>query len=326
MARKGLLTSIISPDAAVADAAARSQYARRGASRTMMLSLDEMSQNSARLLEGEAVVALDPGLVNASPTADRMELDDQDYRDLVAAMRANGQASPILVRPHPTEHGRYMVVFGRRRLKAAAEIGVPVRAVIKPMADEAAVVAQGQENSARADLSFIERALFARQVLDLGHSKETAKAALTVDDSVLSRMLSVVDVIPAVVIRTLGPAKGVGRDRWEELKKAVLAPKNAAAAVDLVESAEIRQVDEAERFNFVLAALLHRSRKKLAPSTTTSWSSSDQAVLAKVGVKGRAVSISLSSKNQPGFGVWLSENLEDLYQAFKKTQKVQTGD
>ncbi|MGX5806081.1 plasmid partitioning protein RepB [Bradyrhizobium sp. Arg314] len=323
MARKGLLASVISPETHSADAAARSEYARRGASRTMMLSLDEMSQNSAKLLEGEAVVSLDPAIVEASPAADRMELDDQDYRDLVSAIRASGQSSPILVRPHPTMQGRYMVVFGRRRLKAAAEIGVLVRAVIKPMQDEAAVVAQGQENSARADLSFIERALFARQILDLGHSKETAKAALTVDDTLLSRMLSIVDVIPGPVIRVLGPAKGVGRDRWEELKKALLAPKNAASAMDLVGGTEFLKVGQDERFNFILSALQQRPKKKSkSTATSTSWSSSDQAVVAQVGVKGRAVSISLSSKQEPGFGVWLSENLEEFYQAFKKTRKV----
>jgi ParB family chromosome partitioning protein len=224
-------------------------YARRGASRAMMLSLDEIAQNSTRLLEGEAVVSLDPTVIDASPVVDRMEVEDEDYHALVEALRADGQTSPILVRPHPTDPSRFMVVFGRRRLRAAKQLGIKIRAIVKPMEDIAAIIAQGQENSARADLSFIERALFARKLIDLGHSKETAKSALTVDDTLLSRMLSVAQVIPDAVIDALGPSKGIGRDRWEELKKLVQRPSSAEAAIRYVKSEGFLQSDPARQFS-----------------------------------------------------------------------------
>ncbi len=54
-----------------------------------------------------------------------------------------------------------MIVFGHRRAKVARELGIKVKAVIKPLADLEHILSQGQENSARANLSFIERVLFA---------------------------------------------------------------------------------------------------------------------------------------------------------------------
>ena len=52
-----------------------------------------------------------------------------------------------------------MVVFGHRRLRAAKQLGRNVRAVVKEMKDREHVITQGQENSARANLSFIEKAI-----------------------------------------------------------------------------------------------------------------------------------------------------------------------
>ena len=94
--------------------------------------------------------------------------DDDGYRALLDAVRERGRTSLILVRPYPDEAGRYQVAFGHRRLKAARDLGRAVRAVVKTLDDRALVLAQGQENSARANLSFIERALFARRLEDAG--------------------------------------------------------------------------------------------------------------------------------------------------------------
>ena len=64
-----------------------------------------------------------------------------------------------------------------------------------------------------------EKALFARRLIQLGHSKDVAKASLSVDDTLLSRMLSITEIIPSDVVEGIGAARTVGRDRWEDLKK-----------------------------------------------------------------------------------------------------------
>ena len=69
-------------------------------------------------------------------------------------------------------------------------------------------------------------------------TKETVKSALTIDDTLLSRMLSVAETVPQAVLDAVGAAKGVGRDRWEELKKLVQIPANATKAVEFVGTEE----------------------------------------------------------------------------------------
>ena len=226
MARKDLLKSVIGQPTDTPVDGGRSSYAMRGASKSMKVSIDSLAENSKRLLEGETIVEIDPGLIDASFVNDRLSGDDEAFEELKASIAASGQDTPVLLRPHPEAADRYMVVFGHRRVRAARALGRPVRAVVKEMDDVAHVLAQGQENTARADLSFIEKALFAKNLADLGQAKEVIQQALTIDGTLLSRMLSVASTVPTHVIAAIGPAKQIGRDRWEDFKKLMAVKSN----------------------------------------------------------------------------------------------------
>lgn len=119
---------------------------------------------SIEQLKAHAVLDLAAELIDASLIADRLADAGDDHNLLVASILEHGQQVPILVRPHPDREGRYQIAYGRRRLRALKELGQTVRAIVKPLSDEQLVVAQGQENSARTDLSFIEKALFAARL------------------------------------------------------------------------------------------------------------------------------------------------------------------
>ncbi|MBM3551952.1 MAG: plasmid partitioning protein RepB [Alphaproteobacteria bacterium] len=331
MARKNLLASVTGIETPKADSEARHEYARRGASRSMMISIDEMAENAKKMIAGETVVNLDVGVLDQSFVSDRIEDDDEDYALLRDAIKEHGQSTPILVRPHPQITGRYMVVFGHRRVRVAKELGIPVRAVVKNLEDIAHIVAQGQENTARANLSFIEKALFAKKLLDMGQSKDTIKSALTIDDTLLSRMLSVAETIPAAVIEAIGAAKNVGRDRWEELKKQLKQPARAQLAKEIVGSEEFRSKDAIDRFNYLLARLkTARKRPRKAAGAKTelaSWVPEDKTVAASFRNTGKTFSLSLKSKNAGEFGRYISSNLDSLYQAFKEAKlSSETGD
>ncbi|RWM11808.1 MAG: plasmid partitioning protein RepB [Mesorhizobium sp.] len=328
MARKNLLASVTASITPVTESDARAEYAKRGASRSMMQSLDEMAENSMRLLDGETVVSLDPVLIDGSFVSDRIEDSDEEYRELREAIRRSGQSSPILVRPHPEVSGRYMIVFGHRRAEVARDLGINVRAVIKPMADIAHIVAQGQENTARANLSFIEKALFAKKLADMGQTKDTIKSALTIDDTLLSRMLSVVETVPDAVLEAVGAAKGVGRDRWEDLKKLVQVPANAVRAVGFVSSEGFGAMQSDERFTLLLNFLKSsKGPKKVGRGVKAkSWAPADKSVSVTAKANGKAFTLALKAKDGPRFGGWISENLEQLYLAFRESEKTVTGD
>jgi ParB family transcriptional regulator, chromosome partitioning protein len=328
MARKNLLASVTSHDATKADHEARSDYANRGASRSMMLSIEEMAENTKKMIAGEAIVSLDPNLVDGSFVSDRIEEDEEEFALFRQGMKDEGQLQPILVRPHPDVDGRYMIVFGHRRTRAARELGVPVRAVVKNLEAIAHIIAQGQENSRRANLSFIEKALFAKKLLSMGQSKETIKSALSVDDTLLSRMLSVVESVPPTVIEAIGAAKSVGRDRWEELKKLLAHPKRADFAKELVFSDEFRSTESAGRFNYVLAQLkfVRKAARKATNRDAGAWTPADKMVAASYRNTGKTFSLSLKSKDAGEFGYYISSNLEALYSAFKDTKARNQGD
>ena len=139
---------------------------------------EEARQLQQQLATGAVIVELEPQQIERSFISDRMVEDSEAFRDLVEAIRQRGQDSPILVRPHPGKPGKYQIAFGHRRARAAEALGIPVKAVVKELTDVEHVIAQGQENSARADLSFIERALFAGRLEIAGYSRDVIMSAL----------------------------------------------------------------------------------------------------------------------------------------------------
>jgi ParB family chromosome partitioning protein len=153
-----------------------------------------------QLAEGEIVVEIDPVLIDSSFVKDRLAIEPADLHSLVEQMRDHGQQVPILVRPHPEDRGRFQLAYGHRRVAASRILERKVKAVVRNLTDEQLVVSQGQENNSRADLSYIERSLFAARLEEGGFSREVIMAALSVDKTNVSRMIALVRQVPADII------------------------------------------------------------------------------------------------------------------------------
>ncbi|MCO5066768.1 MAG: plasmid partitioning protein RepB [Rhizobiaceae bacterium] len=326
MARKNIFNRILAEDDGT-DVAAEERFAampKFGAAKSISSSIDELTKQAALLADGEAIIEIDPAVVDVSFVSDRMMVDDEQYSELVEAIRARGQDTPILVRPHPKAEGRYMVVFGHRRLRAANELGLKVRAVVKTLEDLDHVIAQGQENSARANLSFIEKVVFARQLGERGFGRETIQSALSVDYQTLSKMMTIPKSIPPEVIESIGAAKGIGRDRWLELRKLIDNPRNAAAAKEFISTESFLSADSDARFNRLFDAL-HKGgkvvRKTISKPADISWAPSDKSVsvTAKSGPKDYTMKISKAEATS--FGEWISGNLDSLFQAYRQSKQ-----
>jgi len=307
-------------------------YTVKGASRSFISSIDEMAARADTLLAGETIVELDPDIVDASFIRDRLETDEGDFAELREAIRERGQDSPILVRPHPKSDGRYMVVFGHRRLRAARELGRKVRAVVKEMNDRDHVVAQGQENSARANLSFIERARFAANLADLHYDDDnaTVMAALGIDRATLSKMMSVA-ALPGDVLGAVGAAKSIGRDRWYELKLLLDNPSVLSAAQEYCPRLMESDGSGDARFAALvthLKASKARKRPKGAPKTRN-WEPEDRALSAEMISDGKRFRLALKAKGAEAqaFGEYLSDNLDRFYEAFRQeSESANNGD
>jgi ParB family chromosome partitioning protein len=295
-------------------------YTMKGASRSILNSIDELASRADKLLEGETVVELDPDVVDVSFIQDRLDDDNREFEELVNAIRERGQDSPILVRPHPTSDGRYMVVFGHRRLRAAKTLGRKVRAVIKAMRDQEHVVAQGQENSARANLSFIERAVFAGALSRLHYDNDNhiIMTALSLDRATLSKMLAVTS-IPPEILDAVGAAKTIGRDRWYELKMLLEKRSNLDRAMELIVTAQFAEKSSDERFNSLMSHLKQVKRTG-GKAQEKSWLLADKSVSVTTKHAGKVFSMALKSKDAAAFGDYLSDNLERLYEAFSSNR------
>lgn len=295
-------------------------YTVKGASRSIMSSIDELAERADKLLEGETLVEIDPAIVDASFVRDRLEDDPREFEDLLSSIRDRGQDTPILVRPHPKESGRYMVVFGHRRLDVARQLGRKVRAVVKSLDDRTHVIAQGQENSARASLSFIEKAVFAAKLLELDYDGDNATvlAALSIDKATLSKMLSVAS-LPAPILAAAGGAKSIGRDRWYELKQLLERPANLEKALAFVARTDFAGINGDAGFHLVMDSLKRTKPIGIAkPVQRRAWIAPDRSVSAEAKSDGKTYSLSLKARDAVGFGDYLSANLDRLYQAFKK--------
>ncbi len=176
-------------------------------------------------VDSHHVWELDPEVIANLRLEDR--LAPEDVADLRESIEVNGQTVPILVRRDPNKTDHYLLVYGRRRLEAIrhSDKVQKVRALVASMDDDSAVRAQISENMARRDLSFIEKALFARELIDSGFGNQNQVAeVLTVTKSAISMALAIVDAVGTDLVRAIGPAHGIGRPRWEELGKALDAP------------------------------------------------------------------------------------------------------
>ncbi|QPC95743.1 plasmid partitioning protein RepB [Mesorhizobium sp. INR15] len=321
MARKDIFGSVMGPATSVADVQDVSGYAVRGASRSIMQSFEELSKSS--------VVDLDPELVDTSFVSDRIDGDDEAFQELLAAIRERGQDSPVLVRPHPEISGRFQTVFGHRRVSVARQLGRPVRAVVKKMDDEDHVIAQGQENAARANLSFIEKTLFADRILKRGHSPDTVKSALALDDTTFSKMRSVTGNVPEHVILAVGAAKSIGRDRWWQLAKLMEHPGTTARAAQYVISAEFAQPDSDGRFARLFDFVSTPAKRPRVPSKPQelAWVPQDKSVRAKITDTGKVFTLALKSKEASPFGAFIAGKLDELFEAFRESELAKkTGD
>ncbi|MET0528131.1 MAG: plasmid partitioning protein RepB, partial [Microvirga sp.] len=234
----------------------------------------EVEALKAKLEAGETIIELSPDVIDPSFISDRMEIVDAEVEELAAQIKDRGQLVPIMVRPHPEREGRYQVAFGHRRLRAVAMLGLNIRAVVKRLSDAELVVAQGQENNARLDLSFIEKARFAAELEYQKYDRSTICAALAVTENNLSTMISIANRIPKDVIAAIGKAPGIGRPRWNDLLSLFKEKEKMKQAIAFLKTDEFKSVSADERF-----VALHSHITKKQPSNQASKPAQQQAFL-----------------------------------------------
>ena len=226
---------------------------------------------------------------------------------------AGGQQVPVLLRPSEEVDGHFQVIYGRRRILACQHLNQPVRALVRTLDDKEALQAKGLENSSRVDLSYYERARFAREILNQGYDRSEAITALAISKNTLSQLERITNDIPDDLGDMIGPAPKSGRPKWTALadafRKGVIT---ADTAKKLLETLNVANSDD--RLNGLLGSLNPKKEaQEVRPAPDVVIKTSNSAV---------NMTIKRAGDNE-AYTSWLSDNLgqiiQDSYERFKES-------
>jgi len=287
----------------------------------------EANELRKALADGLTIVKLDPGDIDASFVRDR--LDDfagDEFQALVASIRENGQVVPVLVRPHPESGSRYQLAFGHRRVAALGQLGQKVKAFVRELSDEELVIAQGNENLERKDLSFIEKSLFALRLEERGMSRSVIMSTFgTSSKGVLSEMIALARKLPPDLIEAVGPAPGIGRPRWDAMADRI-GISGAEVWKSVLASADFEMLASADRFEAVYSALKDKKDRSNGIIQLGTWVPKDKSASVSCSGTSRKASITVKANHGLEFAQFITGQLDDLYEAFQQSQKASTGE
>jgi ParB family transcriptional regulator, chromosome partitioning protein len=189
--------------------------------------------------------------IEPNPEQPRASFDANALEALAGSIASAGLLQPLIVRP--LDHGRYELVAGERRWRAAQKAGLDrVPAVIRSSPEDERLQAALIENMVREDLNPVEEArACAALVEDLGISKEELARRVGRSRASISNLIRLLD-LPDPVLRLLERGdltEGHGRailQLDDQNARAKLA-KRAAAEGWSVRDTERRTRDGAKR-------------------------------------------------------------------------------
>ncbi len=166
-------------------------------------------------------------LIDANPAQPRTSMRAEALDQLARSIQESGVVQPILVRPAP--NGRYQIIAGERRFRAAQKLGLPtIPAVVRPVADDRLLEFALVENIQREELTPIEEAQALRRLQDeLGLTQEALAVKVGKDRATITNTLRLLR-LPAEV--------------REELQRGTLSAGHARALLAVEDPAVLREL------------------------------------------------------------------------------------
>lgn len=169
-------------------------------------------------------VALD--VIDPDPDQARKQYAPEDIAALANTMAAQGQLQPILLRRHPSDRGKWIIVAGERRWRAAQLNGWPTILAIEH--DKDPEVASLVENLQRVDLNPVEEARGVRHLIDRKQwTQDQAASVLGKPKSEVSALLRILS-LPSDLLESV-------------LTSELAIPKNVLVELARVENLAIRE-------------------------------------------------------------------------------------
>ncbi len=171
----------------------------------------------------------------------RTRMDDASLEELASSIREQGIMQPILVRP--VGGGRFEIIAGERRWRAAQRAGLrEVPALVRPVADQAALALALIENIQREDLNAIEEANGLQRLIDeFGLTHDAAAKAVGRSRSAVSNLLRLRELAKPVQDYLLGGELDMGHAR--ALLPLSAGQQTAAAARIVAQGLSVREAE-----------------------------------------------------------------------------------
>lgn len=179
--------------------------------------------------------------IDANPFQPRQDFSAAEMSSLVESILQHGILQPVVLRP---VEGRYQLVAGERRLRAAKEAGLgEVPARVLELDDQQVFELAIVENLQRQDLNPLEKARAFQEYLQrFGGTQEELSARLGVDRSTLSNLLRLLELPEEVQQALRGDQVSAGHAR--ALLSLGTAERQIAVCRQIIEEGmSVRQVE-----------------------------------------------------------------------------------
>ena len=207
--------------------------------------------------------------INPGPWQPRRVFDKGALEELAQSMAENGIIQPILVRPNPHKEGRYQLIAGERRWRAAQMAQLhDIPTIIREFSDKQAAELSLIENIQRSDLTAIEEALGYRMLIDTHDYTQDDLASIVGKSrphiSNMMRLLNLPDEIHQFILQgkmTAGQARPlIGHE--DALKIAQIVIEKQLSARDVEKLARHEQPSETEALKAEKSADIKALEKK----------------------------------------------------------------
>jgi ParB family chromosome partitioning protein len=126
-----------------------------------------MGEDSKAAISNAAPQSLSIDALEPSPFQPRRNMAADALAELVESIKARGILQPLLARKHPQQPGRFQIIAGERRWRAAQQAGLhDVPVLVRELDDQEAMAASLVENLQRQDLNPIEEAEGYKRLLE----------------------------------------------------------------------------------------------------------------------------------------------------------------
>lgn len=133
----------------------------------------------------------DVDIISPDPNQPRKNFDETALQELADDLKKNGLIQPIVVRDDPDNVGKFIVVAGERRLKAAKLAGFKkIRSILSTYDNSQLGYVQIAENAKRDNLKFYEMAEFIVSRSDAGEKQADIAEKLGLSKTRISEYMS----------------------------------------------------------------------------------------------------------------------------------------